>query len=129
MNPQNPKTFPQKTTDKPDEYRNEKWEQTKSRVFKSNMGRFATTVGVDSDYPMADAKLISEEEYNIQLDERELPAIDPSVIEMFPPETITTFPLITLPPEIVRSPVIKISPGPFIVQLLSVKALCCIRVF
>ena len=28
------------------------------------MGRFATTVGVDSDYPMADAKLISEEEYN-----------------------------------------------------------------
>ena len=52
MNPQNPKTFPQKTTDKPDEYRNEKWEQTKSRVFKSNMGRFATTVGVNSDYPM-----------------------------------------------------------------------------
>ena len=64
MDPQNPKTFPQKTTDKPDEYRNEKWEQTKSRVFKSNMGRFATTVGVDSDYPMADAKLISEEEYD-----------------------------------------------------------------
>ena len=28
------------------------------------MGRFATTVGVNSDYPMADAKLISEEEYN-----------------------------------------------------------------
>ena len=56
------KTFPQKTTDKPDEYRNEKWEQTKSRVFKSNMGRFATTIGVGSDYPMADAKLISEEE-------------------------------------------------------------------
>ena len=46
MNPQNPKTFPQKTTDKPDEYRNEKWEQTKSRLFKSNMGRFATTIGV-----------------------------------------------------------------------------------
>ena len=66
--------------------------------------------------------VISEEEYNIQLDERELPAVDPSVIEMSPPETITTFPLITLPPEIVRSPVIKIFPGPFIVQLLSVKA-------
>ena len=28
------------------------------------MGRFATTIGVGSDYPMADAKLISEEEYN-----------------------------------------------------------------
>ena len=64
MDPQNPKTFPRKTTDKPDEYRNEKWEQTKSRLFKSNMGRFATTIGVSSDYPMADAKLISEEEYN-----------------------------------------------------------------
>ena len=46
------------------DYKNEKWEQTKSRLFKSNMGRFATTIGVDSDYPMADAKLISEEEYN-----------------------------------------------------------------
>ena len=60
MNPQNPKTFPQKTTDKPDEYRNEKWEETKSRLFKSNMGRFATTIGVGGDYPMADAKLITE---------------------------------------------------------------------
>ena len=64
MNPQNPKTFPQKTTDKPDEYRNEKCEQTKSRLFKSNMGRFATTIGVDSDYPMADAKLITQEQYD-----------------------------------------------------------------
>ena len=64
MNPQNPKIFPQKTNDKPNEYKNEKWEQTKSRLFKSNMGRFATTIGVGSHYPMADAKLISEEEYN-----------------------------------------------------------------
>ena len=64
MNPQNPKIFPQKTNDKQNEYKNEKWEQTKSRLFKSNMGRFATTIGVSSDYPMADAKLISEEEYN-----------------------------------------------------------------
>ena len=64
MNPQNPKIFPQKTNDKPNEYKNEKWEQTKSRLFKSNMGRFATTIGVSSDYRMADAKLISEEEYN-----------------------------------------------------------------
>ena len=64
MNPQNPKTFPQKTNDKPYEYKNEKWEQTRLRLFKSNKGRFATTIGVDSDYPMADAKLISEEEYN-----------------------------------------------------------------
>jgi len=64
MNPMQPKPFPQKTTDKPNEYKNEKWKQTKSRLFKSNMGRFATTIGVDSDYPMADAKLISEEEYN-----------------------------------------------------------------
>ena len=64
MNPQNPKTFPQKTTDKPNEYRNEKWEQTKSRLFKSNMGRFDTTIGVDSDYPMADAKLITQEQYD-----------------------------------------------------------------
>ena len=64
MNPQNPKIFPQKTNDKPAQYKNEKWEQTKSRLFKSNMGRFATTIGVGSDYPMSDAKLISEEEYN-----------------------------------------------------------------
>ena len=64
MNPQNPKTFPQKTNDKPAQYKNEKWEQTKSRLFKSNMGRFATTVGVDSDYPMADAKLITQEQYD-----------------------------------------------------------------
>ena len=64
MNTQNPKTFPQKTTDKPDEYRNEKWEETKSRLFKSNMGRFATTIGVGGDYPMADAKLITDEQYD-----------------------------------------------------------------
>ena len=64
MNPQNPKTFPQKTTDKPYKYRNEIWEETKSRLFKSNMGRFATTIGVDSDYPMADAKLITQEQYD-----------------------------------------------------------------
>ena len=29
MNPQKPEVFPQKTTNKPDEFKNEKWKQTK----------------------------------------------------------------------------------------------------
>ena len=34
------------------------------------MGRFATTVGVDSDYPMADAKLITQEQYDKYYEEQ-----------------------------------------------------------
>ena len=64
MNPQKPEVFPQKTTNKPDEFRSEKWKETKSRLFKSDMGRFATTIGVSGDYPMSDAKLITEEQYD-----------------------------------------------------------------
>ena len=64
MNPQNPKTFPQKTTNKPDEFKNEKWKKTKQRLYKSDKGRYATTKGVETDYPASNAKLISEEEYD-----------------------------------------------------------------
>ncbi len=64
MNPQKPEVFPQKTTNKPDEFKDEKWKQTKQSLYKSNKGRFATTKGVETDYPAADARVISEEEYN-----------------------------------------------------------------
>ena len=73
--------------------------------------------------------VISEEEYKIQLEVRDVPIVEFSEIMMLPLEIMSMFPEITLPPEIVRSPVTNIFPGPFIVQLLSVKALCCMRVF
>lgn len=63
MNPMDPKPFPQKTSQKSKDYRNEKWEEVKNGLYKSSMGRFATTEGVGGDYPMAEAKLITEEEY------------------------------------------------------------------
>ena len=61
MNPQHPKTFPQKTSNKPDEFKNEKWKQTRQSLYKSDKNRYATTKGVETDYPAQDAKLISEE--------------------------------------------------------------------
>ena len=64
MNPQHPKTFPQKTSNKPDEFKNERWKQTRQSLYKSDKNRYATTKGVETDYPAQDAKLISEEEYN-----------------------------------------------------------------
>ena len=60
--------------------------------------------------------VISEEEYKIQLEVRDVPIVEFSEIVMLPLEMMSMFPEITLPPEIVRSPVIKIFPGPFMVQ-------------
>ena len=73
--------------------------------------------------------VISEDEYKTQLEVRDVPIVEFSEIVMLPLEMMSMFPEITLPPEIVRFPIINIFPGPFIVQLLSIKALCCMRVF
>ena len=73
--------------------------------------------------------VISEDEYKIQLEVRDVPIVEFSEIVMLPLEMMSMFPEITLPPEIVRFPIINIFPGPFTVQLLSVKLLCCMRVF
>jgi len=73
--------------------------------------------------------VISMEEYKIQLEVSDVPTVEFSEIVMLPLEMMSMFSEITLPPEIVRFPIINIFPGPFIVQLLSIKALCCMRVF
>tara|TARA_B100000767_G_scaffold118220_1_gene112875 strand:+ start:70 stop:300 length:231 start_codon:yes stop_codon:yes gene_type:complete len=64
MNPQKPEVFPQKNANLSDEFKNEKWKQTRQSLYKSDKNRYATTKGVETDYPAQDAKLISEEEYN-----------------------------------------------------------------
>ena len=92
------------------------------------MERFSP-LHIANPYTVLPLIVISDEEYKIQLEVRDVPIVEFSEIVMLPLEMMSMFPEITLPPEIVRSPIINIFPGPFIVQLLSVRALCCMRVF